>query len=426
MSRHLRLARRARQAGFTLLELMVASVIAMVAAVTIFQTMSVSEERRRSTTSGSEGLQAGVFALASLERAIVNAGFNLTAISDTTYVSPVRRVTPGSGFVLSSTTPPRPELHLGCTFTHSGQTYRAAPLLAAATGANAGIDTDTLTIFSGSSATVPLPVPATGTVEAGATAITMASIHGFQVDDWVLVYEQSDAASPGTTRPVACTLGRVTARTPASENGTITMAPGAAAKYTQPVVINLGRAPTLERFVVDANGRLTVTNLLGTAGPQVLADNVVAMRVQLGIDRGNDDVIDEWINAPATIDTWLNPDNPLPPNQVGIPGGGGAGGGGGGGGGGGAAARAFHQIKAVRVGLLIRSPQFERAEEKGGCMITDGAKRQILPARTGNAAAGLPDMPASGTYTFEGDQRCFRYNTVSAVLGLRNALLSEM
>jgi len=332
MSRHLRLARRAGQAGFTLLELMVASVIAMVAAVTIFQTMSVSEERRRSTTSGSEGLQAGVFALASLERAIVSAGFNLTAISDTTYVSPVRRVTPGSGFVLSNTTPPRPELHLGCTFTHNGQTHRVAPLLAAAAGANGGIDTDTLTIFSGSSATVPLPVPASGELEQSATAITMASIHGFQINDWVLVYEQSEAASPGATRPVACTLGRVTARTPASENGTITMAPGAAAKYTQPVVVNLGRAPTLERFVVDANGRLTVTNLLGSAGPQVLADNVVAMRVQLGIDRGNDDVVDEWINAPATIDTWLN----------------------------------------------------------------------------------------------EGDQRCFRYNTVSAVLGLRNALLSEM
>ena len=44
-------------AGFSLLELMVAAVIAMVGAVTIFQTMSVSEERRRSTTSGSEGLQ---------------------------------------------------------------------------------------------------------------------------------------------------------------------------------------------------------------------------------------------------------------------------------------------------------------------------------------------------------------------------------
>jgi hypothetical protein len=273
-------------------------------------------------------------------------------------------------------------------------------------------------------------------VDANATEMTLTSIHGFRVDDWVLVYEQSDAASPGTTRPVACTLTRVTARSVASHQGTITLQAGTAAAYQQPMVINLGLTPTLERFVVDGNGRLMVTNLLGTGGAQVLADNVVAMRVQLGIDRGNDDVVDEWINAPETIDTWLNPSNPLPPNQVGIPGGGGGGGngngnGGGGGGGGGASqARAFHQIKAVRVGLLIRSPQFERAQEgngqNGGCTTTDGSNRVILPARAGDAASGLPDMPASGSYSFDGEQRCFRYNTVSAVLGLRNALLSEM
>ena len=83
--------RRRAQAGFSLLELMVATVIAMASAVAIFQTMSVSEERRRSTTSGSEGLQSGVFGLAALERAVLSAGYNLTAISDTTYSSPVRR-----------------------------------------------------------------------------------------------------------------------------------------------------------------------------------------------------------------------------------------------------------------------------------------------------------------------------------------------
>jgi hypothetical protein len=35
-------------------------------------------------------------------------------------------------------------------------------------------------------------------------------------------------------------------------------------------------------------------------------------------------------------------------------------------------------------------------------------------------------MPASGNVTLSGDQRCFRYNTVTAVLSVRNAVLSEM
>lgn len=402
-------------AGFSLLELMVAAVIAMVGAVTIFQTMSVSEERRRSTTSGSEGLQSGVFALAAIERAIMSAGFNLTAINDTTYRSPVRQIALGSGYTLSSTVPPPPELHLGCTFAAGGATHRAAALLAH-TGGGAGVASDTLIVFTGSSSTVPLPVTSTVTaLAAGSTNVSLTSTHGIRVNDWVLVYEQNNGLNPGTTRPVACTLTRVVAlpSAPAISPGVITLAAGTAAVYQQPMVIHLGPTPTLERFQVDASGRLTVTDLLTEgAQPQVLADNVVAMRVQLGIDIANDDVIDEWINAPAAVTSLANPPNPLPANAVtsgGLPPG----------------DRAIHQIKAVRVGLLVRSPQFEKAEG-GSCSTSVASLGAILPARAGDTTTRLPDMPASGNVTLSGDQRCFRYNTVTAVLSVRNAVLSEM
>lgn len=402
-------------AGFSLLELMVAAVIAMVAAVTIFQTMSVSEERRRSTTSGSEGLQSGVFALAAIERAIMSAGYNLTAINDTTYMSPVRRITPGSGYTLSSTVPPPVELHLGCTFSIAGATQRAAALLAHS-GGGAGVDSDTLIVFTGSSSTVPLPVTSTATaLPVGSTQVSLTSTHGIRVNDWVLVYEQNRALNPGTTRPVPCTLTRVTAlpSAPAISPGVITLQAGTAAAYQTPMVIHLGPTPTLERFAVDANGRLTVTDLLtAEAQPQVLADNVIAMRVQLGIDIANDDVIDQWINAPAAVTSLINPPNPLPPNAVtsgALPPGN----------------RAIHQIKAVRVGLLVRSPQFEKAEG-GSCSTSPASFGAILPARAGDATTLLPDMPTSGNVTLTGDQRCFRYNTVTAVLSVRNAVLSEM
>lgn len=416
MRRARRLSRRSRMGGFSLLELMVAAVIAMVAAVTVFQTMSVSEERRRSTSSGSEGLQSGVFALAALERAIMNAGYNLTAISDTTYRSPVRVVTPGASYTLSSTVPPPPELHLGCEFTVAGATQRAAPLLAHA-GGGAGVASDILTVFTGSNATVPLPVGSSTTtaLPVGSTSISLTSTHGFAVNDWVLVYEQNSAANPGATRPIACTLTRVSAlpSAPAISPASITLQAGTAAAYQQPMVINLGANPTLERYEVDASGRLIVTDLLTEgAQPQVLADNVVAMQLQLGIDIANDDVIDEWINAPAAVTSLLNPPNPLPPNAVttGTPPTGN---------------RAIHQIKAVRVGLLVRSPQFEKAQG-GSCSTSAASLGAILPARTGDTATRVPDMPSSGNVSLSGDARCFRYNTVNAVLSVRNAVLSEM
>ena len=407
--------RRRVQAGFSLLELMVATVIAMASAVAIFQTMSVSEERRRSTTSGSEGLQSGVFGLAALERAVLSAGYNLTAISDTTYSSPVRTITPGTGYVLSKTTPPRPEMHLGCSFTRGGATHRVAPIIA--TDGGDGITSDTLTIFTGSSTTVPLPVTVVGPLALNATSIPLSSALGMAVNDWVLIYEQSSAANPGATRPVACTLARITAvpAAPGVSPASITVDTGVAAAYAEPVVIHLGATPTLERFTVDANGRLTVTNLLAGGTARVLADNVVSMQVQLGIDIGNDDVIDDWIEPPSAATWWLNPSNPLPDNTITTLPLNGA-----------KPARSLNQIKSVRIGLLIRSPQLERKPEKGSCTATADVTRQVLPTRAGSDDDNLPAMPSSGNYSLSGNQLCLRYNTVTTVLGVRNALLSEM
>jgi hypothetical protein len=358
-----------------------------------------------------------VFALAAIERAIMSAGYNLTAISDSGYLSPVRRITPGTGYTLSSTQPPVPEMHLGCQFSAAGATQRAATVLAHVGGGAGGLASDTLVVFTGSSSTVPLPVAsATLALPAGSTTISLTSTHGFRVNDWVLVYEQNSAANPGTTRPVSCTLTRVTAlpSAPVISPADITLAAGTAAAYQQPMVIHLGPSPTLERYQVDGSGRLTVTDLLTDgAQPQVIADNVVAMRIQLGIDRGNDDVIDEWMAAPSQASSLTNPPNPLPPNAVtpaGPPPPG---------------DRAIHQIKAVRVGLLVRSPQFEKAA--GDACSTSGASlTPILPARTGDTATRVPDMPSSGNVSLSGDKRCFRYNAITAVLSVRNAVLSEM
>jgi type IV pilus assembly protein PilW len=403
-----------RQSGFSLLELMVATVIGLVASLAVFQTVSVSEERRRSTASGSEGLQDGVFGLASLERAVMNAGYNLMVISDTAYTSPVRLVTPGVGYILSGTNPPRPEFNVGCSFTVAGNTYRAAGVVA--TDGGGALASDTLILFSGSSSLVPLPAVAeTGALAMGSNTVRLRSTYGFTVGDWVLVYEQNGAVNAGTTRPSACTLAQVQAlpNAPAISPADITLSVPTAAMYVEPVVINLGRTPALEEYRVDANARLQVRNLITGAPAQVVADNVLSLQVQLGIDVGNDDVIDEWINPPAAAATWLNPPNPLPANQItALPVA--------------AAPRGLHQIKAVRLGLLMRSPQFERPDSSGNCTTTPAGPYETLPAVAGVAASGLAAIPSSGAYTLAGDQRCFRYNTVSAVVGVRNAIMSEM
>lgn len=404
----------ARQSGFSIVELMVAVTIALVASLAIFQTYAASEERKRTTTSGSEGLQSGVFALAALERAVVNAGYNLMVVSDPGYTSPVRLITPGTGYALSTTNPPRPEFHLGCNFTIGGTRYRMAPLSAIDGGD--GQASDVLTVFSGSSADVPLPVPAeTGGLTSGSATIRLRSTWGFSVGDWVLVYEQSAALNVGTDRPRDCTLARVTGlpNAPLISPADVTLDTPTVATYDEPVVINLGRTPAFERYSVDAAGRLMVADLLNGTPPQPVADNVVSLQVQIGVDVGNDDVIDEWINPPALETTLLNPANPLPQNALtplpAPPG-----------------VRSIHQIKGVRIGLLVRSPRMERPDTSGNCSVTSAASLEVLPAVAGIAASRLPAMPGSGAFALTGDQRCFRYNTVVSMVPVRNALLSEM
>jgi type IV pilus assembly protein PilW len=409
-----RTAAAARQRGFSIVELMVAVTIALVASLAIFQTYAASEERKRTTTSGSEGLQAGVFALASLERAVVNAGYNLMVVSDPGYTSPTRLITPGTGYSLSTTNPPRPEFHIGCNFTLGGTRYRLAPLMA--TDGGGGLASDVLTVFSGSSADVPLPVPAeTGGLASGSTTIRLRSTWGFAVGDWVLVYEQSAALNVGTDRPRDCTLARVTALpgAPVISPADVVLDTPTPVTYDEPVVINLGRTPAFERYTVDAAGRLMVVDLLNGTPAQPVAENVVSMQVQLGIDVGNDDVIDEWINPPALESTLVNPVNPPPQNSVtNLPAP--------------AGVRALHQVKGVRIGLLVRSPRMERPGASGNCTVTSAASLEVLPAVAGAAANRLPEMPGSGGIALSGDQRCFRYNTVVSMVPVRNALLNEM
>jgi type IV pilus assembly protein PilW len=68
-----------RHAGFTLVEILIAMLIALIGVVVIMQVYAVSEGYKRTATSGSDAQVNGGIALYMLEREIRNAGFNLMA-----------------------------------------------------------------------------------------------------------------------------------------------------------------------------------------------------------------------------------------------------------------------------------------------------------------------------------------------------------
>jgi len=64
-------------AGFSLVDVMVGMVIALLGVIVIFQVFSVSEGIKRTTTSGGDALQNGATALFALERSLKEAGYGI-------------------------------------------------------------------------------------------------------------------------------------------------------------------------------------------------------------------------------------------------------------------------------------------------------------------------------------------------------------
>ena len=414
-AKHLRKVSRVggAQAGFSLVELMVGIGIALMASLAIFQTFAASEEQRRTTSSGSEGLQGGTLAMAQVQAVVRNAGYNLVTPTDFAFTQPNRSVSMGVGVTIPNNTPVPTEFLMGCLMTGG---MRIAPVLV-----NAGLtsaDSDSITIMEGSSAASPLPAQLMAPHPSGSITLNIKTTYGYAINDWVIVYEQSGVApnNQGTTRDVPCTFARVTALplAPVLSPAAITLSTGTVAAYSlQARVVNLGPNPLFQRLTVDSTRRLVLTNLR-TNTNQILADDVQTMKVQVGVDVSADDLVDEWINPPALVSAWTNPSaTPTVPSVATlpiVPG-----------------TRSLNQIKALRIGLLLRSPQFERANPTTGlCETTGAGPFSVLPAISGSTASRVPNIPASPTYTLSGTQRCYRYNTVSAVVPLRNIIMSDL
>ena len=68
-------------AGFSLVEIMVALVIGMVAAIVILQMLALSEQRKRTTTSSGESQSDGVISFYQMARDVGQGGYGFTAQS---------------------------------------------------------------------------------------------------------------------------------------------------------------------------------------------------------------------------------------------------------------------------------------------------------------------------------------------------------
>ncbi|MEK9802838.1 MAG: PilW family protein [Curvibacter sp.] len=294
--RHTLSGGRRPQSGFGLVEIMVAMLIGMFGVLIMLQVLNVSEEQKRTSTSGNDAMNEGVLALYAIQSDIRMAGYG---IND-------------------------PKI-LGCSLTlRAGVVLGglAPVVINSANITGADVNTDTVFVFHSNS----FGTPQGDTVIAAGNVVQTPS--AFVANDWVVV---APAARP---TPCNLTLDRV-ANVAA---GAVTLTSGTAMNAGD-TLFNFGQTYRAIGYAIR-NGGLTscdYTNAgvnCAVAGSwNSIASNIVSLRVQYGRDvtaPGMDAVVDLYDQA--------TPNPAVTPNTL----------------------CGWSRISAVRLALVSRSAQMEK------------------------------------------------------------------
>ncbi len=268
---------RKSQTGFSIVELIVAALIALIGSIVIFQVFSVFEGQKRATTGGGDAQSALVLAMHIMERDVRQAGFG---IADQNFY--------------------------GCTIngwdtSDFTQTFLPAEIVQ---GANASTP-DTLTLFYGSSQLAHFPPALAQNMASNVSDYRVSNRHGFELGD-ILIVAGAIAGAPN------CTLAQVTALPTASgvtdtishtnggANGRFNKSGGLGPSYpaTTTKIFNLGRTPVVNTYSVS-NGQLRVQAFRDAAATPVV-DGIVQLQVRYGVDTGTDNIVDVYQDAVPT------------------------------------------------------------------------------------------------------------------------------
>jgi len=313
-----------RQTGFSLVEMMVGVAIGLIATVAIVQMMVSSESRKRTNASGSDAQISGVMGSFSMERDIRKAGH---------------------GFGTA------PANIMGCTVAATVSGVAIAPAVRffpVEIIQGAGGDPDQIVSFYGNSTFLTASQPFTGST---ATTKTLQTRNGFQQGDLVVVAGNATAAMASAN----CDLVQITGNTAADgrsvEHTTATYinfypgppppppaslyntAAGTGITYVGGTMFNLGNRPRRTVWSIDSNRTLVSQETLSGAAAIEVAEGVINLQAEYGVDSNGDGLITDGGGMPATPNEWVTT---TPTNWT--------------------------QVRAIRVAVLARSRQFERDE----------------------------------------------------------------
>ena len=411
--------RAARQTGLSLIELMVALVVSMVIVGAVFGLMSVSEGRKRTTMSVSDINQSGVFALYQLDKAIRSAGSGYSQNWPLTYGCHLNvYLSSNKDQILPSPTkvpPPFDKLsaQLGG--------FRLAPLLIVQNGTQPSTgSSDAIITMAGNAGYGEIPTEFSNTaptVSGSTVNLSLINTMTFNAGNLVLIADRNNTA--GNVQP--CYVGQVQA----SFTGSVATQLPLAGAYDASVgldgnatnisatgvAMNLGNVgggnlPAFGVYGVGANNTLMFYDLLQSGGNGYtaipLADGVMEMHALYGIDPNNTGNV-SWQAPTGAFDAATLSNG----TQT--------------------AAANLYAIKAVRIGLIMRTSLPERAQQY---VVGSSASAPSTATSTGVVSPGplvlFADVPGLAyTRKLTGAEQNYRYRVLEATIPLRNTLLQR-
>ncbi|CAJ0726750.1 Prepilin-type N-terminal cleavage/methylation domain-containing protein [Ralstonia mannitolilytica] len=398
----------AYQTGLSLIELMVALVISMAIVGAVFGLMSVSEGRKRTTMSVNDINQSGVFALYQLDKAIRSAGSGFSQNWPLTYGCRLNVNLNGDQILPSPTKIPPPFDKLS---TLGG--FRLVPLLIVQNGTSGS--SDAIITMAGNAGYGEIPTEFSNTaptVSKGVANLSLVNTMTFNAGNLVLVADRNNTA--GNVQP--CYVGQVQANFTGSVATQLPLAGAYDASVgldgnvssisATGVAMNLGNVgggnlPGFAVYGVGANNTLMFYDLLqsGSNGYVAvpLADGVMEMHALYGIDPDNSGNV-SWQAPTGAFDAATLSNG----TQT--------------------AAANLYAIKAIRIGLILRTSLPERAQQFVGTASAATANGVVTPGPL-VLFADVPNLAYTRKLT--GAEQNYRYRVLETTIPLRNTLLQR-
>ncbi len=342
------------QRGFSLVEIMVSTVVALFATLAIFQSFAVSESYRRTSTAGGDASFSGALATAVLDRDVKMAGYGINTAA-----------------------------YLGCTVSGSEAgppvaaiSFTLAPAVITPGTGNAP---DSVTILASNTGMMPGAISFTAPMSSPTDNYTVTDAYGVTANDLLILAQTG----------LGCTLVEAT-NTPTNAGSAQNVVKHATARYnpsggigptysTGAVMMDMGPTPIANTYRIQ-NNTLVVDQLIANQTGVPVAANVVQLKAYYGKSSTGNGIVDTWDQVAPT--NWAN-------------------------------------VLAIRIALVARSAQPEKAPTPGGTCTTTSASPTVT---WDDSNQGTVTLDVSGSAPTGPAWQCYRYRVFHVTSSLRNQI----